>query len=170
MPGSVCRHLKIAGRVPISRFFHVTASHPKSCNTSPKDGIAAAAEPNCLPDDGRVTVEPPLPVLIAQNRYRLRSAFWRIVGGQEGAPQHGWHAKKRKGISRKKDDIRIQRDIEGGVGQILLIHFDNALNRPSRAEPAYLFTVDMRGLFDVQLVTEVEFDDPLSIPIRKGMD
>src|SRR5271156_1080483 len=36
MPGSVCRHLKIAGRVPISRFFHVTASHPKSCNTSSK--------------------------------------------------------------------------------------------------------------------------------------
>jgi transposase len=42
MPGSVCRHLKIAGRVPISRFFHVTASHPKSCNTSPE--IATCAD------------------------------------------------------------------------------------------------------------------------------
>jgi hypothetical protein len=28
-PGSVCRHLKIAGRVPISRFFHVTSQQPR---------------------------------------------------------------------------------------------------------------------------------------------
>ena len=31
---SVCRHLKIAGRVPISRFFHVTSQQSESCNTS----------------------------------------------------------------------------------------------------------------------------------------
>jgi hypothetical protein len=34
MPGLVCRHLKIAGRVIISRLFRVTASNPESCNTS----------------------------------------------------------------------------------------------------------------------------------------
>ena len=28
MPGSVCRHLKIAGRVTISRFFHVISQQP----------------------------------------------------------------------------------------------------------------------------------------------
>src|SRR5664280_2682880 len=28
-PGSVCRHLKIAGRVPISQFFHVTSQQPR---------------------------------------------------------------------------------------------------------------------------------------------
>jgi hypothetical protein len=28
--GSVCRHLKIAGRVSISQFFHVTSSNPES--------------------------------------------------------------------------------------------------------------------------------------------
>jgi hypothetical protein len=33
-PGSVCRHLKIAGRAIISRFFHVTSQQPESCNTS----------------------------------------------------------------------------------------------------------------------------------------
>jgi hypothetical protein len=27
-PGSVCRHLKIAGRVIISRFFHITNHNP----------------------------------------------------------------------------------------------------------------------------------------------
>jgi hypothetical protein len=32
--GSVCRHLKIAGRAIISRFFHVTNQQPESCNTS----------------------------------------------------------------------------------------------------------------------------------------
>src|SRR3984893_16249426 len=32
--GSVCRHLKIAGRVIILQFFHVTSSNPESCNTS----------------------------------------------------------------------------------------------------------------------------------------
>jgi len=34
MPGSVCRHLKIAGRGTISRFFHITNEQPVSCNTS----------------------------------------------------------------------------------------------------------------------------------------
>jgi len=29
MPGSVCRHLKIAGRVIISRLFHVTSQQPR---------------------------------------------------------------------------------------------------------------------------------------------
>ena len=29
MPGSVCRHLKIAGRVIISRLFHVTSRQPR---------------------------------------------------------------------------------------------------------------------------------------------
>ncbi len=28
-PGSVCRHLKIAGRAIISRFFHVTSQQPR---------------------------------------------------------------------------------------------------------------------------------------------
>src|ERR1017187_6583689 len=28
-PGSVCRHLKIAGRVPISQFFHVASQRPR---------------------------------------------------------------------------------------------------------------------------------------------
>jgi hypothetical protein len=32
--GSVCRHLKIAGRVIISQFFHVTSTNPESFNTS----------------------------------------------------------------------------------------------------------------------------------------
>ena len=35
-PGSVCRHLKIAGRVIISRFFYITNQQPVSCNTSVK--------------------------------------------------------------------------------------------------------------------------------------
>ena len=29
MPGSVCRHLKIAGRLIISRLFHVTSQQPR---------------------------------------------------------------------------------------------------------------------------------------------
>ena len=33
-----------------------------------------------------------------------------------------------------------------------------------------MFPVDMWGFFDVQLVTKVEFDDPLSISIGKGVD
>src|ERR1019366_7491315 len=34
-PGSVCRHLKIAGRVPIWRFFHVTSQQPRKVATHP---------------------------------------------------------------------------------------------------------------------------------------
>ena len=35
MPGSVCRHLKIAGRVIISRLFHVTSQQPRQVATHP---------------------------------------------------------------------------------------------------------------------------------------
>jgi hypothetical protein len=37
-PDSVCRHLKIAGRVTISRFFHMTCQLPGSCNPSENGG------------------------------------------------------------------------------------------------------------------------------------
>src|SRR5450755_4698898 len=33
-PGSVCRHLKIAGRVLMAQFFHNTSGQLESCNTS----------------------------------------------------------------------------------------------------------------------------------------
>jgi D-glycero-D-manno-heptose 1,7-bisphosphate phosphatase len=38
-PGSVCRHLKIAGRVPISRFFHVTSQQPRKVATHPSKRV-----------------------------------------------------------------------------------------------------------------------------------
>ena len=37
MPGSVCRHLKIAGRVIISRLFHVTSQQPRKLQHIPMD-------------------------------------------------------------------------------------------------------------------------------------
>src|SRR5450759_1309151 len=36
-PGSVCRHLKIAGRAIISRFFHVTSQQPRKLQHIPPD-------------------------------------------------------------------------------------------------------------------------------------
>jgi hypothetical protein len=35
MQGSVCRHLKIAGRVIISRLFHVTSQQPRKLQHIP---------------------------------------------------------------------------------------------------------------------------------------
>src|ERR1035437_68570 len=37
-PGSVCRHLKIAGRAIISRFFHVTSQQPRKLQHIPYNG------------------------------------------------------------------------------------------------------------------------------------
>jgi hypothetical protein len=46
-PGSVCRHLKIAGRVTISRFFHVATQQPEVAThpvSRPLPGVASILE------------------------------------------------------------------------------------------------------------------------------
>jgi hypothetical protein len=43
MPGSVCRHLKIAGRGVISRLFHVTSQQPRKLQHIRIDAPASSA-------------------------------------------------------------------------------------------------------------------------------
>jgi len=54
MLGSVCRHLKIAGRVIIARLFHVTSQQPRKLQTSRKQGLPCGSpkNQNQLPDLG----------------------------------------------------------------------------------------------------------------------
>src|ERR1019366_9926072 len=46
-PGSVCRHLKIAGRVPISRFFQATSQPPRKLQHIQEAGPLGLQEWNC---------------------------------------------------------------------------------------------------------------------------
>ena len=51
MPGSVCRHLKIAGRVIISRLFHSTSQQPRKLQHIPRTFYWACSRHKCAPGE-----------------------------------------------------------------------------------------------------------------------
>src|SRR5664279_4168658 len=67
-PGSVCRHLKIAGRVPISRFFHVTSQQPRKVAPHPTTDTFGHSN-RCAHHSGWIT----------EHGNKIYGHFWRYV-------------------------------------------------------------------------------------------
>ena len=94
-PGSVCRHLKIAGRVPIWRFFHVTSQQPRKVATHPSAPHKHVARRASEPHDSHGN--PALHALdecvfkeAGQSQSRLRSAL-RVLQFLPDTPKPSRH-------------------------------------------------------------------------------
>ncbi len=110
--GSVCRHLKIVGRIAISRFFHVVSRTPTEVATQPSETILSFGDeaPRVVPQ-GRTKVSLALPVVGSEIRLRLASKIDSDVSSA--------------GDSLEAKVVRAVPDTEGGtipVGTVIRGH------------------------------------------------